>query len=353
MKPIELVAPAPVIVSPISLWKLIAAGALFSPAAAMLAYRDLGSLLSWKGHLDFLLASVGGGALATTLCTAAIKAPLDGIFATRHRTAALISLGLVGAVGLLLAALFLELTLYWAGAPAAVTGDTLLFLTILGFWNSFLLLYWDTTQRRAKLLATQARIQNLESQIRPHFLFNTLSTVSAFIPERPEAAQALLEKLGKLVRNALATPQSTYVPLGEELELTREYLEIEQARFGDRLRFRLPDPSSAAGLEIVRLTLQPLVENAVRHGVARLPAGGTVAVELATAPESYELRVTNPVEEIRDVVPGKMLREGHSLWIVAERLRLAYQGRARFSVETADDVRFTLHIPRGEDRCAR
>src|SRR5262249_54416037 len=128
--------------------------------------------------------------------------------------------------------------------------------------------------REAQL--ARAELYALKAQLRPHFLFNTLNTISSLIRDEPLKAETMLSRLGALPRIPLRDHRADEVPLADELAFVDGYLEIEQARFGDRLRVtRHIDPAALDAL-VPHLVLQPLVENAVRHGVAPRLAGGTV-----------------------------------------------------------------------------
>ena len=133
---------------------------------------------------------------------------------------------------------------------------------------------WARLQAVRELTAARAQAKALQAQINPHFFFNSLNTISALIPVDPEAAQWTVGLLSDMSRYAFSTAQAEAVPLAREIDFARCYLEIEKARFGDRLRFELPDATAASDICVPALTLQPLVENAVRHGIARRVEGG-------------------------------------------------------------------------------
>lgn len=324
----------------IPLWKLVSAGAVVGPVAAVLVFRDDCSGAWAVNQLALLTGSVLAGAFVSLMCCWVVKVDVY------KRSGKSLALGILGALGVLSGAVILKLTLKLFGAPPALTADIALFVAILGFWNSFALMYANLRQRELRTLAVQSRIRGLEAQIRPHFFFNTLNTVSAFIPDQPEAAQAVLRRLATILRGTLSSSERAIVTLEQELELTREYLEIEKARFGARIRWTLPGAGETAGLEIPALTLQPLVENAVRHGVSRLPEGGEIRVELRRMPDGFELRVANPVEEVRDIELSRLLKPEHSLQLVADRLRLIYKGRSTLTVETSGEFVMILWIPK-------
>ncbi|MGD2067061.1 MAG: histidine kinase [Gemmatimonadota bacterium] len=144
----------------------------------------------------------------------------------------------------------------------------------------------------------RARLQALNSQIRPHFLFNTLHTIGQLWRSgRSDDADAMLDHLGSLFQKVQSTGRSVEVPLSEELEMVREYLAIEAMRFPDRLRPSVDASPGAAGCLVPPLLLQPLVENAIRHGISASSAAGRVAVRARV--DDGRLRI-----EVEDDGPG-------------------------------------------------
>jgi two-component system sensor histidine kinase AlgZ len=256
-------------------------------------------------------------------------------------------LGLIAGAGLLVA-FFVQLSAYHLlHLTTPATPDLLLFTAFVGLALSFLVLQSDHRRSRRQLADSRAQARSLESQIRPHFFFNTLNTVSAIIPDQPAEAQRILGQFANLFRGAMAGSDGQPVPLATELALVRDYLDIERARFGARLRFTLPDSAQYPDLEIPPLTLQPLVENAVRHGVARLLEGGEIRVSLTLLPQSYQVTVANPVEEPPAMTNEALLPPGHSLRLVADRLDLLYGRRAWIRASCEQGLfALTLHLPR-------
>lgn len=344
MRMVELVAPGGAGAdTPLKMWQMVGLGALFSPVAAMLIMRGE-TWQKWDGNRPLMLLFLTlAGAVATFLCT--MPQPLLAPRLRKYRNWGMLLIGLAAGAGLVSAAVITELASRWVAGYDAPNHDTLLFMSAIGMWNSLVLLYFDAQAKRRRLTGTQAQLRGLESQIRPHFFFNTLNTVSALIPEQPEAAQAVLTKLAGLMRKTLALEEGKCVALEQEVAWTREYLEIERARFGERLRYTLPEAAEVRGLGLPALTLQPLVENAVRHGIAKLREGGEVKVGVEHTGEGYLLKVANPVDDVREVRTEALLQEGHSLQIVAEKLRLLYRGQAGMTAGVEDGFEVTLRIP--------
>ncbi|MEO8657561.1 MAG: histidine kinase [Bryobacteraceae bacterium] len=291
-----------------------------------------------------LLGSAVAGLLTSLLCTLALLIP-ESWRQDNHRRQFWL-LGAAGAAGLFGAALLLLFAHRKAGLALVRPTDLLQFLALLGLWFAFVLLFLEHRRLRRRTLDARAKLSALESQIRPHFFFNTINTISALIPEQPELAQQLLGRFAGLFRNLMDTRSGMLVSLTRELDLVRDYLEIEKARFGSRIRYTLPSPVAAEGLTLPSLTLQPLVENAVRHGIAKLIDGGEVSVDLTADAGTYTLTVSNPVEDPPSMDPQVLLNARHSLDMIAGRLQLLYRGRARMWAEYDGRFRMLIRIPR-------
>jgi two-component system LytT family sensor kinase len=189
--------------------------------------------------------------------------------------------------------------------------------------------------RAAQLEGSLARAQlrNLRLQLQPHFLFNALNTISATMYEDPAAADEMLDQLAELLRASLRTAQSDEVPLGEELALLDRYLALLHARFGSRLEVDLQLDPEAAGALVPSLFLQPLVENAIRHGNAEREGRGAVAVRARREGETLILEVEDdgPGDQgTADRTPARR-EPGLGLAATAERLKLLYGEAQTFS----------------------
>jgi hypothetical protein len=184
--------------------------------------------------------------------------------------------GFWGLVRLHIAALF------YVAAVAATLG--------LRSWRN--LRHREVELARLEAQLAQARLQALNAQIRPHFLFNTLHAIGQLWRSgRSREADAMLDHLGALFQKVIASTARLQVPLAEELAMVRDYLAIEQVRFGERVRSRLAADEDALGCLVPPLLLQPLVENAVKHGLSPSAAGGTVTVEAHVEGERLVLLV--------------------------------------------------------------
>lgn len=210
-------------------------------------------------------------------------------------------------------------------------------VALTGALAAWALLVWLSLRVRAQgPTGLHARYAELQSRIRPHFLFNTLNTAVALVRLDPAQAERVLEDLAELFRAALAAPDWTST-LGEEVVLARRYLDIEALRFGERLRLSWELDPALDGARLPPLLLQPLVENAVRYGVEPNEAGGEVLVRTRRRGGQVELLVRNSLEA---AAPG-----GHGLALanVNERLRLLHDVAAQLTVE-AEPRRFSVRI---------
>lgn len=196
-------------------------------------------------------------------------------------------------------------------------------------------------QQRVHLQAqAEARVEALQARIRPHFLFNSMNTIAALIRSRPADAEAAVEDLADLFRASLADAGRA-VTWDEELEIAQRYLEIESLRLGSRLRVHWDVAQIPGQTRLPPLILQPLLENAIYHGVEQLPAGGDIEVRGELGPERMAITIVNPLP------PGgpNRIRDGNRMALanIRERLRLAYEGKGGVEMQT-DAERCTVRL---------
>lgn len=200
------------------------------------------------------------------------------------------------------------------------------------------------TQLEARL--AQSRLQILKMQLHPHFLFNTLNTISELVYKDPEAAERMIADLGELLRLSLDTVGVQEVPLYQELDFLKKYLEIEQTRFHDRLRVEMEIDPQTLDAAVPNMLLQPLVENAVRHGIAPLAAGGCVFIGAARDNGTLQLRVSDDGRGVFGGDPAA-IKEGVGLSNTRARLLQLYGAAHQFQLQgaTAGGLTVSVVIP--------
>ena len=212
--------------------------------------------------------------------------------------------------------------------------------------TAMLLRYFFVTQQWRHHVRAEARsrIDALQARIRPHFLFNSMNTIASLTRTDPARAEEAVEDLADLFRATLRDSQSL-LRLKEELELTRIYQRIEELRLGDRLKVRWDIAELPMRGLVPGLTLQPLLENAIYHGIEPLDRGGTVTVSGQVERGQIRITVANPVS---GPVDGSDDRPGNRIALenIRQRLALAYRERGVLEVErTVDEYRVTLRFP--------
>ncbi|MBK8286789.1 MAG: histidine kinase [Ahniella sp.] len=243
----------------------------------------------------------------------------------------------------------IDVSLGFKLVPASTTlSQFVLGIALLTALTSIVVLrYFYVQERWKRQAAAQARAQldALHARIRPHFLFNTLNTAASLIEVAPRQAEQAILDLSELFRAALS-PEGIDWPLSSELELTRRYLEIEQLRLGHRLKVELDLPESLADVPVPQLCLQPLVENAIHHGIQAVAEGGTVRVRAESQGAFVMVTVENPKPKV--ALPSARTRGNHiALGNIRDRLRLRYGDDAQLlSEDLGDQYRATLILPK-------
>ncbi|HEX5056220.1 MAG TPA: histidine kinase [Gammaproteobacteria bacterium] len=188
-----------------------------------------------------------------------------------------------------------------------------------------------------------AKIQVLQARIRPHFLFNSLNTIASLIHRQPQQAEEAILDLAELFRSTLSQPEK--ITLAQEMELVQKYLHIESLRLGPRLKVESRIPRELMDLELPPLVLQPLVENAVYHGIEPIPEGGTVSIEAANqAGAGTVISIRNP----RSSSPRSGRNTGNRMALdnIRQRLLLHYGKQAALIIdETVTEYTVKLQLP--------
>ena len=305
---------------------VLAAGLLFAAnsSQAWLTLFAVGAGSTLPGVLLWLVLVCGSK-------RALLALPVTG------RWAVVIGLGaLCGALGSVL--------MWWpGGGTGAVVGGLPGWLApaVAGAAFAAALFLWLQLRAKATLPAdTTARLAELQSRIRPHFLFNTLNSALTLVRLDPVRAEGVLEDLAELFRVAIADSAES-VTLAEEIELAKRYLAIEQIRFGSRLRVTWELDPDAGSARVPPLLLQPLVENAVRHGVEPSDVGGVIRVRT-------RVKLGRALVSIVNSVPDTPSRPGNGMALrnVRERLRLMHDVAAQFETRHEVDVfRVQIVVP--------
>jgi two-component system, LytTR family, sensor histidine kinase AlgZ len=191
----------------------------------------------------------------------------------------------------------------------------------------------------SEALAAEARLASLESRLRPHFLFNALNAVLALIPEDPGRAERVLERLSGILRCSLDA--ANLLSVGEELRMVRDYLEIEAARFGGRLRFHIEVPEELEALEVPSFAVQTLVENSVKHVLGARRGGCDIAIRAGRDRDRLTIEVHDdgPGFEAADIAPGR------GLATLRARLAALYGAGADLEVGPGPGGRVTVRVP--------
>ena len=190
----------------------------------------------------------------------------------------------------------------------------------------------QVAEERSRKLAAEARLRSLESWIHPHFLFNTLNSISALIAIDPVRADQIVGRLAVLLRASLDMGANSLIPLHQEIAMVESYLDIERVRLGDKLRARVEVPDELRETQVPPLSVQSLVENAVKHGITPQSDGGDVVVGGRVDAEGVHI-------EVGDTGPGFQLADicaGHGLDKLVQRLDALFGDRARLTVFRRD-----------------
>lgn len=334
-------------------------------------------LLAWvplAAILRYLMSASGGMraadafALAFPLCLiyaficlsayySCRATPLDRSSISRivgtHATGALVASGIWILTGKFLAyslsriAVFSSMDSEFAGQIPLLLGMGILFY-LLSVNLYYVLIAIEASREaearalQASILARDAELKALKAQVNPHFLFNSLNSISALTSSNPAKAREMCILLGDFLRRTLGLGEKSAIPLEEELSLVHSFLAVEKVRFGARIRMEENIDTNAMNFPIPPLLLQPLVENAVVHGVAHLVEGGWVRLDVKASDGLLSLKVENLFDP--DAPPRR--RGGVGLANVRQRLAARYGNRAGFEAKAEGDrFRVAISIP--------
>jgi len=301
--------------------------------AALGALVEAADLVAW-GERFMDLASIVEPLLL--LCLGLLSLLRDGLWRLPLRHGQLCILALTAGVAAVVHLYAASLNL----VEGSLSRSMLLTLATTGL----LLTYFELRSRALSPAQAEARLAALNARIRPHFLFNSLNAVLSLIRARPQQAEMALESLSDLFRAAMRDP-AELVSLADEVALGQQYLELEQLRLGERLSADWQVDPAALNLPIPPLMLQPLLENAVYHGIEPSATGGTVGVQIRRRGEELHVSITNPTAGRAAHAAGNRM----ALANIRERLALYYDLEARLETEAGDnayEVRIVLPCQR-------
>ncbi len=215
---------------------------------------------------------------------------------------------------------------------------------------------WNSTRTEAKLeeqqrLLMEARLQALTSQINPHFLFNTLNSISTLIRINPEQARSMVTRLARIMRQRLRN-QEHFAPLREELNFIEDYLSIEVMRFGDKLRFLKHIDPLASDMLVPSMLLQPLVENSIKHGISGKIDGGTITLRAKRTNDRLVIEVEDDGVGIPEAELSNILDKGIGVTNVKERLKVLYNQDYRMLIDSQPGrgTRIEIELPEMQPR---
>ena len=300
-------------------------------ATVLAALVQAPAIAGWLGRIVEMAAFVEPLLLTSLAVLALLRQPL-------LRLPLRPAQGAVVAVVVLLAVLFAA---FWASlelaesSPGAMARAGLIAAAVA----AVVLAYFELRARAFSPAVSEARLAALNARIRPHFLFNSLNAVLSLIRAEPRRAEEALESLSDLFRAALRDPKEL-VPLSDEIGLARQYLDLERLRLGDRLQVAWEVAAVPLDTLIPPLMLQPLIENAVYHGIEPLPEGGIIRIAFSRHGDELRIEIANPVGG-RNGGAGNRI----ALANIRERLALYYDLEARLDIEQTEAiylVRITL-----------
>lgn len=227
------------------------------------------------------------------------------------------------------------------------------FITIFLFWNIlyFAAIYLKNYEReevknlRLTASMNEVELNNLRSQMNPHFIFNALNSIRALVDENPILAKKSITQMSHILRSSLASGKKKFVSIGEEMKVVKDYLELEKIRYEERLSFSLHLSPEHENCSIPPLLIQTLVENAIKHGIAHLPSGGSVSVQTEFIEEDYlKISVANTGQLSKTNV--LLDSTGVGLENTKRRLKLLYGGKAKLNIyNEGDEVICDVLIP--------
>lgn len=245
-------------------------------------------------------------------------------------------IGIIMLIGIIIPAFFIMLITKYVSLEVAVIPYRIIALAAL--MTAIVLYYFNLQQRAYSPAIAEARLQALQARIRPHFLFNSINAVLSLIRSQPKQAETALEDMADLFRVLMAENRDL-VPLEKEIALCKQYLGIESLRLQDRLNINWQIENMPADALIPPLILQPLLENAVYHGIEPIPDGGEILVAIEVKNDELHIKISNPYHAADDVHSGNKM----ALKNIKERLALHFDLEASIRHRTQNN-QYTVNI---------
>jgi sensor histidine kinase YesM len=236
---------------------------------------------------------------------------------------------------------YLSSSVFWRGFIGVLV---YLMIVLIYYLVSYARSLRERAQAEEKLrtLVKESELNMLKAQINPHFLFNSLNSISSLIISNPEEAREMIIRLSDFLRYSLKHRENEFVPLEEEMVRMKDYLSIEKVRFGEKLNYNLHAAEDCKSVKVPTMILQPLIENAIKHGVYESLEPVSITFSCSLKNDYLHLTLEN------DFDPKQPVRRGTGLGLqnVSERIRLAYDGKASLAKSTEQGVfKVVLHIP--------
>lgn len=231
-----------------------------------------------------------------------------------------------------------DTTLHHYVWPAVMLINWLVYAFLFSIWLTIFLAVHEFRRRRAaevhalrlELVAQEAQLRGLRAQLNPHFLFNSLNGLRELIVEDPKRAQSMVTQLSALLRYALESDHIEQVPFEDEIRVVKDYLALEALRFEERLKVEWAITPESLKVPVPPMLLQPLVENALKHGISRRPEGGQISIKTTVRDSLLQLEVINSGE-----LPQQPSENGIGLKNARSRLQLLYGDQATIILENA------------------
>lgn len=228
--------------------------------------------------------------------------------------------------------------------PVFVAGTRLMSIWLLAYYGyHYAQREINATRESARLsiIARDAQLNNLTAQLNPHFFFNSLNNIKAQVINNPKGARRAIDLLSEVLRTALYNRDTALIPVQQEMALVADYLELEKMRFEERLQVKIELDDTLAAVPILPLSIQTLVENAIKHGIAQRKAGGTIHIAITRIGSHLQAMVENPGQLQLPTTQGLGLKNLH------ERLQLQFNGQASLQLlqTTTGTILATLTIP--------